>query len=118
MLQGGTDLKPNDDVYPSWGHWGSEVKYLPASFHCKDGFQEVDKALRVPLPEETYHHLERFALVVGLALRDVTTAVVHEDAELVPDWIKNSTLREKHINRLLKCCPPTIVEKPVVQSAV
>jgi len=56
--------------------------------------------------------------VVGLALRDVTTAVVHEDAELVPDWIKNSTLREKHINRLLKCCTPTIVEKPVVQSAV
>ena len=116
-MQGASNLNPNDNIYPTWGHWDSGSKYLPASFHSRDGFKEVQKALKVPLPEQTYHHMERFALVLWLALRDIGTAVVHADHEVVPDWINQSPLGEKHIQNLLKCCPATIAEKTAVTEA-
>jgi hypothetical protein len=73
--------------------------------------------LKKPLPEESYHNLERFSLVVGLALRDISRVMVHEDAELVPDWVKTSVLRDKHIKHLLKLCPPKISEQQVAKTS-
>ena len=113
-MQGSSILQPDDDTYPSWGHWHSESKHLPVSFHSKDGFAELERSLKLPLPEETYHHLEQFSLVVGLALQDINTVVVQDDKDLVPEWINKSPLRERHIKRLLKCCPPTILDKQAV----
>jgi hypothetical protein len=61
--------------------------------------------------------------VVGLALHDISKVLLHgdedeevvqHDQELVPEWIKKSPLREKHIKRLLNRCPPDILEKPAV----
>lgn len=122
-MQGTSILDADDDSFPSWGHWHSESKHLPATFHSKDGFAELERSLKLPLPERTYHHLERFYLVVGLALQDISKVLVQGDEdeevmqgdeELVPDWIKKSPLREKHIKHLLNHCPPDILEKPAV----
>jgi hypothetical protein len=58
---------------------------------------------------ESYHDLERFTLVVGLALRDIKTVIEHDDDDMVPDWIKESPLKERELQKLLKLCPPKII---------
>ena len=92
-MQGTSILDADDETFPSWGHWHSQAKHLPATFHSKDGFAELERSLKLPLPEQTYHHLERFYLVVGLALQDISKVllqgdedeeVVQGDEELVP----------------------------------
>ena len=87
-----------------------------SSFHSKGGFIKVLDTLRAPLPEDTYHNLEQFSLVVGLALRDISTAMVHDDAESVPDWVKASVLGDKHRKHLLNLCLPKIAEQPAART--
>ena len=110
VVQGATDLEANDAHYPSWGSWKSTERYLPRVFHTKDGFLDCAYKLKDGVPKETYHHLEHFSLVVGLAIRDINIVSVHESHEVLPEWVATSILREKHVAWILKCCPPKISE--------
>lgn len=83
---------------------------MPAVFHDEVGFVEFLKKLKEGVPEETYHHLELFALVVGLAIRDINFVMVHESDEVLPDWVATSVLKDEHVDLILKYCPPKIAD--------
>jgi hypothetical protein len=104
-------LDATNDVYPFWATWKSRERYLPSDFHTKAGFLKFTDSIKQPLPEQSYHHLELFALVTGLAIRDIDAAMVH-DSDEVPHWVANSMLRGKHVGTILKYCPPKISETP------
>jgi hypothetical protein len=69
-------------------------------------------ALKSPIENRTYHVLELFSLAVGLALRDISLATSNKTHRDLPIWVLNSPLGQRHNQRILKLCPPKIVEKP------
>jgi hypothetical protein len=63
-----------------------------------------------PLEKNTYHNHELFALVAGLAIRDINAAIMarRSDDEGVPEWVKTSKLNEKHLEWVVKSCQPKL----------
>ena len=83
---------------PTWASWDYSDTYLPREFYKKKGKGSLSdlmswiRAIQIVTPDDTlgsYGTLERIALGLGLAMRDIFARQFVDDSEL-PDYVVQS----------------------------
>ncbi|GBE79981.1 hypothetical protein SCP_0211830 [Sparassis crispa] len=94
-----------------WSEWSYGQRYLPLSFHAVDNFDIVENWLgdKPWLTKYRFLHpqgVQQSALVIGMALRDLTRSQFIEEGEPtnLPDYVVNSAISFDAVEQLLRCC--------------
>ncbi|GBE84328.1 hypothetical protein SCP_0603060 [Sparassis crispa] len=94
-----------------WSEWSYSQRYLPPSFHAVDNFDIIENWLgnKPWLTKYRFLHpqgVQQSALVIGMALRDLTRSQFIEEGELtnLPDYVVNSAILFDAVEQLLRCC--------------
>jgi len=98
-----------------WGHWGYSNAVLPAGFHNHTGHGFLANVLSWvkgnPLAAfggkpTRYRRVERTLLVLGLTLRELDRVLFteNEDSWLHLEYLKNSPLMLKHLDKAVEEC--------------
>jgi hypothetical protein len=95
------------DAYPDWVSWQYDKLHLPEYFHTQQGFDDLVEALQHPL-EDTYSAQEFHALAVGLAMREISYAIIGDEELDLPDHVMSSPLGQDHLDELLDSCQPEV----------